>query len=148
MTKLGADERVLWEGTRAWSDFLGRWIGGIVFLVVGVVLLFSAEARPFGLWFIFVFLIFVITIWFARLSCRYTVTSQRVISRRGLISRNISEIEIKNIRDIRVEQGVLQRVFGIGSLALSSAGRAGAEVVFEGIADPDGVKEMIRSTVY
>jgi uncharacterized membrane protein YdbT with pleckstrin-like domain len=117
-------------------------------LVVGVVLLFSAEARPFGLSFIFVFLIFVITIWFARLSRRYTVTSQRVISRWGLISRNISEIDIKNIRDIQLQQGVLQRVFGIGSVALSSAGRAGAEVVFEGIADPDGVKEVIRSTVY
>ncbi len=62
----------------------------------------------------------------------------------GLLSRDIAEIELRHIRDIQLKQSVYERIVGIGSLALSSAGRAEAEVLFEGIPDPGGVKEVIR----
>lgn len=147
MTKLGSEERVLWEGTRAWSDFLAAWIGTAFFFLLGVMLLFAPEARSFGLVWLLVTVVFPIGIWLMRISQRYIVTTERAIARRGLISRKVSEIELKHIRDIRLTQGIFQRIFGIGSLELSSAGRAGAEVVFQGIPEPEVVKELIRQQI-
>ena len=120
-------ETVLREETRAWADYLGWWIVG------GLLLLF------FGLG-ILVFL----GIWLDRKQRKYTITSERVITRFGLIGRKVSEVELKNIQDVELRQGILQRLVGTGTLGFSSAGRAGVEVTFEGVSDPEGVKELVR----
>ena len=144
MTRLGPEEKVLWVGTRAWSEFLAWWfLGGVVF-GAGIVLLTIPKLRLVGGAAILLSLLSVVAIWISRASRRYTVTSERAIVRRGLVSRNIAEIELKHIRDIQVKQSALQRILRTGTLALSSAGRAEAEIVFEGIPNPEGVKEVVR----
>ena len=79
-----------------------------------------------------------------RLASSYTLTHDGYVrERRGLISRQTSEIHVSDIRLVNLKQGIWQRLFGVGSLFISSAGLSGVEVKFIGIPDPEGAKERI-----
>lgn len=81
------------------------------------------------------------------LRCRATrliVTNRRTILQSGILSRNTNEVRHSDIRNVLVEQGFFQRMFGVGTLELSSAGQSDVEICVKGIPDPQGVAEMIR----
>ena len=74
----------------------------------------------------------------------FTLTNKRVICKSGFLSQQIHEVGTKDIRNINVKQGILGRLFGFGTVEIASAGTAGVEVSFEGIADPIRVRDLIR----
>ena len=74
----------------------------------------------------------------------YTITNKRVMSKTGIISRQVHEVGIRDIRAINVKQSILGRLFGLGTVEVGSAGTAGIEVKFAGIASPVSVRDMIR----
>ena len=81
------------------------------------------------------------------LHCRATrliVTNRRTILQSGILSRNTNEVRHSDIRNVLVEQGFFERMFGVGTLELSSAGQSDVEICIKGIADPQGVAETIR----
>lgn len=81
---------------------------------------------------------------FRRLACRYTVTTQRVRARTGLLSRRETEVELRDIRNLNLRQSLFQRLAGVGDVEVSSAAGEEVEVLLDSIHDPDGVKEAIR----
>jgi uncharacterized membrane protein YdbT with pleckstrin-like domain len=72
------------------------------------------------------------------------VTTRRTILRRGILSKSLSDIQNADVRNIQVEQTALQRLLGVGSLKISSAGQAGIEMVVNGIPDPNRAREAIN----
>lgn len=52
------------------------------------------------------------------LAHRTTVTTRRVILRRGLFSRHRSEVALGRVREVRSRRGLLQRVWGAGDIDL------------------------------
>lgn len=145
MIRLGPDEQKLWEGGPAWTYFLGHLLAGVVSLVVGLTLLLHGKFGWVGAVFALVALVPPAVAWIQRISVLYTVTSQRAVVERGLLSRHVWEIELANVRDIQLHQSIVQRLLRMGTLEISSAGRDTAEVVFRTIPHPDKVKEIIRS---
>ena len=75
----------------------------------------------------------------------YQATSERLLQRKGLISRKTSEIEMSDIRNVQVNQNVLQRLLGIGNVGVSTSGQADVEINFVGIRDPQIVADRIRA---
>lgn len=64
--------------------------------------------------------------------------------REGLIARNTNEMQLRHIRAINVKQGIIERILGIGTIMFLSSAEGEAAVIFKGIRDPHGVKEMIK----
>jgi uncharacterized membrane protein YdbT with pleckstrin-like domain len=85
-----------------------------------------------------------ICIGIARYGELFLVTSQRVIAVRGLLSRHVDEVEVRDIRNIKLKQTFTQRLLGIGNIGVASAGGDGVEVRFGNIAEAHIVKEKIR----
>ena len=56
------------------------------------------------------------------ISTVYAVTSQRVIVQTGIVSREFDEIPLLQIRGVDVHQTVVQRMFGFGTMWVSSEG--------------------------
>lgn len=54
----------------------------------------------------------------AWLAHRTTVTTRRVILRRGLFSRHRSEVSLGRVREVRSRRGLLQRMRGAGDIEL------------------------------
>jgi uncharacterized membrane protein YdbT with pleckstrin-like domain len=56
------------------------------------------------------------------ISCRFTITSRRVITKTGFIRRNINEMMLNRIESIQVHQNIISRIFNIGSVFIYGTG--------------------------
>jgi len=81
--------------------------------------------------------------WLTTKAATLTVTNKRAIQRTGLISKKTTEVLHRDVRNIEIDQSVFQRMFGVGSIGIASAGQSGIEIQFAGVRDPDGVKALI-----
>jgi uncharacterized membrane protein YdbT with pleckstrin-like domain len=88
---------------------VGRWV--LLLVAVGVILRWSLW--PFLVW----------------LSTTYTVTSERLITRQGVINRHGRDIPLGRVNDVAYRQGVVDRMLRCGSLDVSAASEQGTIVL-------------------
>ena len=91
---------------------------------------------------VFVYLIAVVV--YRRYSWAYTIDSETIESREGLIARKVKSIRVQDLRNINVNQSLWQRIMGVGDVEFSSAGGSGIEVAFRGVDKPLEVKAMAQ----
>lgn len=120
-------ENEMWKGKPSHLCYLAHYILGALLLLV------------FGLG-----LLFILYALLDRNTRIYTLTNRRVMSKAGIISRNIHEVGLKDIRNINLKQGIMERLFGLGTVEIASAGTAGVEVRFVGVRDPMRVRDLVR----
>ena len=77
----------------------------------------------------------------------YHLTSQRLRITYGILGRSIVEIELFRVRDLSLEQGLIQRLFGIGTVNAISTDEDAEHIVLSGIKDSMKVKENLRKFV-
>lgn len=77
------------------------------------------------------------------LSSEIRVTSKRLIDRDGLIHQRTSEVLHRDVRNIRVEQTLWERIRGIGTLAIYTASDDEPEVCMTGVPHPHRVRKVI-----
>jgi uncharacterized membrane protein YdbT with pleckstrin-like domain len=83
--------------------------------------------------------------WLKCLGNTLTVTEQKTTLRTGILSKTINEVFHSDVRSIQVSQSLFQRIFGVGSIGISSAGQSSIEIVATGIPDPNKVRELINT---
>jgi uncharacterized membrane protein YdbT with pleckstrin-like domain len=64
----------------------------------------------------------------------FVITNKRVIIKVGLISRRTLEMNLNKIETINVNQGILGRMLGYGTIVIIGSG--GTKESFNGISDP------------
>lgn len=87
----------------------------------------------------------VLFVWWLR--CRgttLTLTSRRVILRTGILSRRTNEVYHRDVRNIQVHQTLFQRIMGVGSVAVSSAGQSGVEIEAGNMPEPYRIEAIIN----
>jgi uncharacterized membrane protein YdbT with pleckstrin-like domain len=138
-------EETVYLGRKSWINHAGVIVlAGLLFCASGL-LLAQHELRAAASAGMLVAVLLAIAPVISVYSTRYTVTSERVIQRNGLISRRTSQVEITDIRNVQVKQGILQRIFGVGDVGVSTAAQAGLEIEFKGIRSPQVVADAIRA---
>lgn len=88
-------------------------------------------------------LLILVPWWISCLATSLVVTDRRVTLRRGILSKDTSDLLLADIRNVQVRQRVLQRLFDVGDVGLSSAGQAGIEIEVAGIPHPRRVAALI-----
>lgn len=73
----------------------------------------------------------------------YGVTNSRIISKYGLIKRNIEEINLSSIESINVNQTILGRLLNYGTIIIS--GRGTSKVIFKNIDNVIEVRKLIKN---
>ena len=73
----------------------------------------------------------------------FGVSGKRVISKKGIISRNASEMNLSSIESVNVSQSIVGRILNYGSLTIS--GRGTTAVDFDGIDDPVKIRKLIQN---
>lgn len=81
---------------------------------------------------------------FMTLRTRYELTSQRLRIYRGLVGRDIEEIDLVRIRDTKVKQHAGERMANIGDITIFSSDSNNPEIVLDNVDKPLEVREMIR----
>ena len=78
---------------------------------------------------------------------KLTITNKRTIRQEGIVVRKTSEVLHNHIRNVKIEQSVVERLLGVGSIAIDTAGGDGPEEMVEiemkHVAQPYRVKEII-----
>ncbi|HZP45413.1 MAG TPA: PH domain-containing protein [Candidatus Binataceae bacterium] len=80
----------------------------------------------------------------ARRSTSWSLTSDRLIERRGTFANRRREMELADVRSIEVDQSFFQRLLGLGDVAVASAASAEFLIRLSDIPNPEEVAEMLR----
>ena len=88
-------------------------------------------------------LIIIITMIRAR-TVNWSLTSDRLIEKRGLVASRRREMELADIRSVEVTKRVMQRMIGLGDVTIASAASADYAIRLHDIFDPDHAAETIR----
>jgi len=81
---------------------------------------------------------------FKRSKMSWSVTSERLIERRGFMSTRRRELELADIRSVEIDRHFLQRLFGLGDVVVASSASSDFLIRLEAIAEPEAVAETIR----
>jgi len=76
------------------------------------------------------------------LSTTVALTNQRIIFRRGVVSKQGYEIPVDQIQDVGFQQSLIQRMFGAGDLVVKTSASSGRTAI-RNIPDPVTMKTMI-----
>jgi len=138
-------EHIVYQGKLHWFIFMPA----ICFLLVALFLIRIAhryEIPPLSLlgglvalWSLLLFLKAVFVKWTTELA----VTNKRIIFKKGFISRDTMELTHAKIESIREEQGIIDRIFGRGTLVIEGTG--GGKEYLKNIDDPMAFKKQAQS---
>ncbi len=73
----------------------------------------------------------------------YTITSERLTIRTGLLSRELHECRLDRVQNVSFRQSVLERVLRVGTVDFDTAGTDDAAFAFVGISDPEAVVRTV-----
>jgi uncharacterized membrane protein YdbT with pleckstrin-like domain len=95
-------EDVIWEGRPTWKAWPLRWILGWLLLpvLVGAILLVS--------------------VWMRTRSTRWKLTSRRIETERGFLSKRVDTLELWRVRDVEFRQSLMDRIAGVSSLFVTA----------------------------
>lgn len=141
-------EAELWEGGYSAKAMVGQWLlGGMVTLLLiigGVVSKGNVWLAIFGV-IALLWIGLALLLLYRRWSVSYRLTTQRFIHQSGILRRVTDRIEVIDMDDITFEQGIVQRMVGVGTICISSSDRTHPELRLVGIDKVEKVADMIDS---
>jgi uncharacterized membrane protein YdbT with pleckstrin-like domain len=157
-------EETLWRGNPSWRNLIGR-LFAIVLVFIGVPLLAHflatrASVEPDSAarilragWWVMLALVAIqiieLLLALARLkSTIYTITNQRITIERGMLSKSFSEIDLRYLDESQFQQGLADRLLGIGRITLVSSDKTLPVYALDAIENPRAVRETIRAAAY
>lgn len=85
----------------------------------------------------------LIRVWWIKMGVAYELTNRRFIHESGVISRTTDRIEVIDVDDVTIEQGIMDRMFNVGTIKITSSDRTHPELRLHGIKDVRKVALMI-----
>lgn len=138
-------EQVRYRGHVHWVAFLGAF----AVTALAVVLALVAWLAPVSeLWYVaaaigVVALVMLLIAYITYKSSEFAVTDRRVIIKIGFIQRRTLETMLSKVEAIGVEQGLLGRVFGFGTITVTGTG--GTHEQFQQIAAPLEFRKHVQA---
>lgn len=87
-----------------------------------------------GLW--------LIVTWLRWNSTAFTITDQRVILDRGVLSRSSKIVPIDRVQDVSTRQPIVGRILGYGTVEIDAAGSQGAELL-DHVPGPNNFRDQV-----
>jgi uncharacterized membrane protein YdbT with pleckstrin-like domain len=141
-------EEQLWSGGYCPKAMIGAWVlSGLASLAV---LAAGIRWAPNAAWWLIVVVVMILpwlynfaALCYRRLSVRYLLTTQRFVHERGLLQRVNNRVELLDIDDITFEQGLLERLVGVGTIRITSHDRSDPELVLPAIESVQDVTALL-----
>ncbi len=75
----------------------------------------------------------------------FVITSKRIVLKKGLLIHNCLEMSINRIETVNVEQGIIGRILGVGTISIIGTG--GTRNQIKGIGNPNLFKKCFMETL-
>jgi uncharacterized membrane protein YdbT with pleckstrin-like domain len=83
--------------------------------------------------------------WVRSISSEFAVTNKRVLVKVGLVRRHSLELLLQKVEGIGVDQGILGRILGYGTITVSGTG--GTREAFRMIANPLEFRRQVQASL-
>ena len=141
-----AGERVVYRARLHWSIFATSIVVIALGIALAIVLsVYQPEYWPAGVALAGIGLLLAIGPAIHYASSEFAVTDMRVVAKLGFIERESLETLLSKIEAIGVDQGIVGRMLGYGTITITGTG--GTEESFPRIADPLEFLRQIQSQV-
>lgn len=90
--------------------------------------------------------ILILLYWY--LKCKATkleINNNEIVLEQGLLSKDRTELNVSGIRTVKISQSFMNRIFGVGTLAIYTAGDT-AEVQVSGMPRPEVFRELVKAS--
>ena len=78
---------------------------------------------------------------------RYAISEDRLFQATGILNLKYEEILLYRVRDITLSRSFGQRLFGVGSITVTSSDKSRPVLVIQNVKDAPAVKELIHQQV-
>jgi uncharacterized membrane protein YdbT with pleckstrin-like domain len=85
--------------------------------------------------------------WLETNSTVYTLTDQRLKFTRGVFNKVTEDLELYRVRDTKFQQGLFERLVGLGNIELYTTDETSPTIRLPFIAEAEAVREKIRALV-
>jgi len=85
--------------------------------------------------------------WLVVRTTRYELTTERLKTSQGVFSKKLDELELYRVRDYKLDQPFLLRLFGLGNITLQTSDRSHPEIVIRAIRESEALRDQIRGAV-
>jgi uncharacterized membrane protein YdbT with pleckstrin-like domain len=147
--ELRASERELYEGRPSWRALMSFYVLGIG-IAVGVLVILGLLADNWGTAVVIAAVIAGLTLlvgWLRRVSTKYLITTQRLRISRGILRKKVQETRLERVQNVNYEQGVIDRMLGVGTVDFDTAGSDDAEFKFMWVNGPEQVVRAVDHAV-
>lgn len=117
-----SNERVEWTGTPSQWQNLGWFLSCLLLIPI-----------PWAIW-----------RWLVVKNTVFTLTTERLRMRRGVLNRTTDDLELYRVRDTRFEQTFWERMFGVGEVILYTTDASTPEVHIPWLKDAELLREAVR----
>lgn len=137
--QLSPGEQIVLELHEHWKHLIGTilvcvaaLVGLVVVLAIGPDDGFFAWLDSLG-WAVFAIVVVLFGVWpvLAWRMRTYTLTTERLATRTGVLRRQGRDIPLTRVNDVAFDQGILDRVVGAGTLKVSAASEEGTVVLVD-----------------
>lgn len=140
-------ERELWSGSFSAKGMYGSWAIAAVITILGIIatVLIPNPAVPIAaliavpiIWVVLVFQFLTL-----RWGVAYKLTNQRFLHELGILRRVHNRILLIDIEDVTFVQGLMDRMFNVGTITLISTDVSNGKLVMPGIDSVERVANLI-----
>lgn len=78
---------------------------------------------------------------------KYEVSEDRLFQTKGFLNLKYEEILLYRVRDLELSRSFGQRIFGVGTIKVSSSDKSNSELYIINVKEPAAVKELIHQQV-
>lgn len=139
-------ERIVYRAKLHWTIFLASIVVVVLGIGLAILLQLVQPAYTFaGAALAGVGLLLAIGPAIRYLSSEFAVTDKRVLGKVGFIERESDETLLSKIEAIAIDQGVIGRILGFGTITITGTG--GTQEVFPRISEPLEFRRQIQSQI-
>jgi membrane protein YdbS with pleckstrin-like domain len=73
----------------------------------------------------------------------YHFTERQIIEEQGILNKDYQSIAYSRVQDVQLNEAMEERMFNVGDLLIKTAGSSGAEVVLDGLKNPESYQRLI-----
>ena len=142
--ELHSGEEVIYDGHPSWRSIKAFYATGfLIALALGAIFWFAASNALGVAVFVVVFALAILTGLVRRIFTVFTITTDRLIIRRGILSKRVQQTRIDRVQNVNTRQSPIDRLFRVGAVDFDTAGTDDSDFTFDGVNDPAGVATAV-----
>ena len=142
------EEEVLWRGSFSAKGLIHAWLLALLVTVALPLGGWATQADRYawsaiGGGILLVWCGLLAWLIYEKLNVSYELTNLRLIHRSGILLRRTDRIELIDMNDVSHEQGIVERIFHVGTIEVTSSDRSHPVIVLAGIENVEQVAMLI-----